>query len=87
MKKDVMKVEVIFRTFKNGEVIALMPHEEWNHAGDCTSYLHMGQHGPADYDGVVSQTKLSKPDEYAPLVKELRSLGYELKIMKRKSRG
>lgn len=44
------------------------------------SYMHIGQHGDADYQGVVSSTKLAKPEEYADLKKELESIGYDLLV-------
>jgi hypothetical protein len=44
------------------------------------SYQHIGQHGEADYHYVVEQTKPAKPDEYMPLYKELKEIGYDLQV-------
>ena len=77
------KTKVIFRKFRNGDVIALFPQI----AGSCAdygcsmqSYMHIGQHGAAD---CVTITKPAIPEEYADLKSELEGIGYELKIVKR----
>ena len=73
--------KVVFRKFKEGGIIALFPTEPGTSDPytSCMSYQHIGQHGAAD-PGIVSITKLATPKEYAPLAKELRSLGYVLDI-------
>ena len=41
---------VVFRRFKEGEIIALFPYMPWNaHGNAVTSYMHTGQHAAADY--------------------------------------
>lgn len=77
---DDFKTIVIFRKFKDGEVIALFPAEEWDHKGNCASYIHVGQHGAADYCLLLQTTRLAKPSEYEALRKELESIGYNLDI-------
>jgi hypothetical protein len=74
-----LKTVMIFRKYKNGEVIALMPYEIADMQGHIMSYMHQVQHCATDYNGVVSQTKLAKPEEYAELLKELEWVGYEVK--------
>jgi hypothetical protein len=81
---------VIFRTWKSGQfkghVDALFPTMMADSGNRyITSYAHVGQHGQADYYFMVSQTRSSKPEEYKPLLKELRTLvGYKrLKIYKK----
>lgn len=71
---------VIFRTWPKGDVIALFPDIE---AGlfSCSSYMHVGQHGAADYRYVVQQTRPAKVSEYADLVTELREIGYNLNVV------
>lgn len=77
-----MKTKVIFRKFKNGDVIALFPELiSWKHY--ITSYEHVGQHGDADYYVVLNQTKLAKPEEYAELKSELERIGYDVVVYKR----
>ena len=73
----------IFRKFKDeGDIIALFPEEDWGNYL-CSSYQHIGQHGSADYQGVVSISTLATPEEYRELKEELESIGYTLKIRKR----
>lgn len=80
---------VVFRKWKrssgNEGVIALFPYERSN-LTMCMSYEHIGQHGGADYTGVVSRTVLATEDEYAPLKRELESepFNYVLKVQKRR---
>lgn len=74
-----MKDKVIFRKFKDGQVIALFPELPSDNRGNITSYMHIGQHGLASRL-VVHDTKPAKPEEYAELYAELRSIGYDLVI-------
>lgn len=81
------KTITIFRKYKDGEIIALFPAERWNrHDNTCTSYVHVGQHGDADYDYVVYRTTLATPEEYADLKSELERIGYDLDIKKKYTR-
>jgi hypothetical protein len=82
MKEPLTKV--IFRAFKrDGEVIALFPEIPADCIGfHCESYMHTGQHGGA-YPGVITGTRLATPDEKAPLMRELESIGYRLEERKR----
>lgn len=69
--------KVIFRKFRNGEVIALFPQEPATCDGWlCVSYMHVGQHGSAD-PFIVNDTKPAMPYEYADLYNELKSIGYD----------
>ena len=50
-------IKVVFRRFKEGGVIALFPYIPWNESENTiTSYMHAGQHGAADYKGIISGT-------------------------------
>jgi hypothetical protein len=83
---DKEKTIVVFRKWKDtGDVIALFPgiQSEPMHAYNCQSYMHVGQHGGANYHGVIGNTKPAKPSEYADLEKELKRIGYNLEIRKR----
>ena len=77
---------VIFRTFKeDNEVIALFPDDIANEQKECWSYMHYGQHSPADYNLVVKNTKPASDEEAQELLDELRYIGYDdLKVCKRK---
>jgi hypothetical protein len=85
MTKDTYITEVIFRKFKDGEVIALFPFYIETMDGSIMSYMHIGQHGGASVN-LVNITTPAKPHEYADLKTELESIGYNLKIVKRINR-
>lgn len=79
---------VVFRKWRNGDVIALWPDSLHRGGyGFVMSYEHIGQHGGADYHGVVAATKPATPEEYADLLAELSGpVGYEgLHVVKRAS--
>ena len=76
---------VVFRKWKNGDIIALFPDEPWSRSSYMTtSYMHVGQHGAADYRHVIALTKPATEDEYHDLLTELKQVGYvNLNIVKR----
>ncbi len=76
--------KVIFRQFREPfEVLALFPEVPADvNGGLCSSYMHIGQHGGADYHLCIHKTKPATPAEYAPLLKELKALGYCLIVAK-----
>ena len=81
-EQDTAPTVVVFRKWNNGDVIALfpdLPHDRHH----CMSYEHVGQHGGADYSGVVGMTSPASPEEYAALAAELRRIGYRLEIKSR----
>lgn len=75
-------IDVVFRKWPDGTIDALMPYEsEVDYKVTC--YSRIGQHCQADYDYVVSKTKLASEDEYRPLLNELLSLDYEVRVIKK----
>ena len=86
MAKDMTKV--IFRKWPGGDVIALFPDIPADIDGRyCMSYQHFGQHGGADYAGVMTRTLPAGLDEYRSLFMELVSIGYtDMKVYKRRRR-
>lgn len=67
------------RLFSGGYagIIALFPDIPYCTDGMlCTSYEPVGQHGAADYAGVIAATRPATPDEYAPLRRELDGAPY-----------
>ena len=84
MKKDDFVTEVMFRKFTKGDIIALFPYDVDYH-GNCTSYMHVGQHSGADFGGVLMCTHPAKENEYSDLKTELESLGYDLKVISRRN--
>ena len=87
MEKDKYITEVIFRKFNDGEILALFPYDIFNHRGGVTSYVHVGQHGEADYRHCVNRTNLATEQEYKDLKEELESIGYNLKAVKKRDAG
>ena len=77
--------KVVFRRFPDGEIIALFPDDPWNKSDYTTaSYLHVGQHGAADYQHVVAKTHPATEPEYRDLLAELRAIGYDdLRVVQR----
>lgn len=72
---------VIFRKWKNGEVIAIFPTLPFDLDRNCTSYMHVSEHGAANYHLVIAQTQPAT--DFKDLFKELRSRGYKnLKVYK-----
>lgn len=75
-------VPVIFRMEK-GDCVAFFPTlPGTNNPWDRTCYAHIGQHSTAGR-GYYSTTKKATPEQFAPLKKELESLGYVLDVRKR----
>ena len=74
-----MPTAVIYRTYPDGDVVALfaeIPSSCSNpHLISC--YAHLGQHGQADYGLVVEQTRPATGEESEPLHRELERIGYE----------
>ena len=78
--------KIVFRKFrKNGDVIALFPERIWNqHDYSIASYMHVGQHSGADYDHIIRATIPATESEYADLLAELKSIGYDdLRVMRK----
>lgn len=71
----------------NGDVIALFPELPSDYLGHFVdSYMHVGQHGGADYHGVIQATTAATAEDAADLIRELERIGYRLKVIKRASR-
>lgn len=79
MKKDAEKTIVVFRKFKEGDVIALFPEIPGSSKYDCLSYMTIGQHSSASLE-IVRETTLAKPEEYKNLKNELEEIGYNLVV-------
>ena len=71
-------IKVIFRKFKEGDVIALFPDEIWSNDGLITSYQHNGQHCGASRE-LIDDLESANESEYKDLESELiNSVGYQL---------
>ena len=78
---------VVFRRWRdNGDIIALFPELPADYQGRfCDAYEHVGQHGGADFHGVIQATKAVSVEDAADLIQELERIGYRLKPIKRAS--
>lgn len=87
MEKDKEITKVVFRKFKdNDEIIALFPETAYSRNYTVLSYMHIGQHGEADYTHVINQTSPATEEEYVDLKDELENqVGYNLKVLKKAS--
>jgi hypothetical protein len=81
--------QVVFRRWRDsGGIIALFPEMPSDINGYfCEAYEHIGQHGGADYHGVVRATRPATDEEAAPLAGELARLGYNLQPISRASQA
>jgi len=78
---------VVFRRWRdNGDIIALFPELPADYQGwYCDAYEHVGQHGGADFHGVIHATTPVCVEEAADLIQELERIGYILRPIKRAS--
>jgi len=79
-----MKTPVLFRKFKK-EILAVFPYEMATPSGNCSCYAHVGQHSACDYNYIIRYSKPASVEEVKELSEELISIGYELKIIKRRN--
>lgn len=79
-------MKTIFRKFKDGSIIALFPYDFYNRfdVDSITSYMHVGQHGEADYSHILTITKLATEEEYKDLLLELEDIGYEIEPIEKR---
>ena len=84
---DETETVVIFRKWReNDDIIALFPELPSDLFGQfCDAYEHVGQHGGADYRGVVQITTPATAEESAELARELARIGYQLRPLRRAS--
>ena len=89
MKQDKEKTVVIFRFWwlqdGGSDIIALFPYDIAGFDGSVWSYMHVGQHGGADYNHIVNSSRPATPEEYADLKTELESIGYNLEIRQKRN--
>ena len=84
-------VLVVFRTWRkssgNEGTIALFPELTNIRNGMCESYERIGQHGGADYDGVITRTWPATEEEFLPLKRELEEYPFYYKLKVRLKRN
>lgn len=83
-KFTIAMTKVTFRKWK-GEIIALFPDIPWNpHDYTTSSYMHVGQHGGADYGSIIAASRPATEPQYRDLLAELRAIGYDdLRVVQR----
>jgi hypothetical protein len=83
MESDV----VVFRRWRDsGDIVALFPEVPADIFGDfCEAYEYVGQHGGADYHGVIQATTPVEPVNATILAEELERIGYCLRPIMRAS--
>lgn len=76
------KTIVIFRRWKDtGDVVAIFPEIPSDRQGYyCQMFVHHGQHGGGDCQGVVGRTTPAKGPDVRELARELRGRGYRLTV-------
>ena len=86
MKPDL--TAVVFRKWRSAPhtILVLFPEIDEGQ-GLCSSYDHIGQHAGANYLACVARTTPATPAEYADLKAELESIGYNLRVIKRRVRN
>lgn len=71
---------VTFYKEGDGEIMAYFPLDNFDRAGNRTSYSHIGQHCACSPD-YVKDLPVAAKKEYTPLYNELIELGYNLKVV------
>ena len=79
---------VVFRKWKDdGQIVALFPDIQADDDGHIVSYVHVGQHGAANYQHCIGKSVPATIAEAAPLKKELEDMvGYVLAVIQRRNR-
>lgn len=85
MEKDTFQTDVIFRKEKDNTIIAVFPYIIEDRNGNVLCYAHLGQHSGADYSYFTEKTVPALESEYTDLKTELESIGYNLRIIKRRN--
>lgn len=76
------KVKVIFRKYKNGNIVAIFPYIIWSNSFS-TCFDDEG-HSACDYHHIIKQTKPATEDEYKYRARLLYNFyGYDLKVIKK----
>ena len=81
-----MKTPVLFRVWKTDhtDIFALFPTIQAV-GYEVTSYQHVGGHGAADCDLCIRNSRPATPEEYSDLLAELRGIGYDPTVVKRRT--
>lgn len=72
---------VLFRSEKNGEILAVFPYLSWKNSHHVMMYAHLGQHCEGAWSYVTDETWPATPAISEPLKQELISAGYNLQVI------
>jgi hypothetical protein len=64
------------------ELIALFPEIKDDNVDYCLIYQTIGQHGVADYEYIMQNSRNATEEEYKYLLNELIDIGYEVELVK-----
>jgi hypothetical protein len=87
---DTYRTMVIFRVWKptaddtQGVIALFVCDVDADRPYLCNSYEHVGQHGMADYNHVISRTRPATPADAIDLADELKDRGYMLSTRRRR---
>lgn len=73
------KINVAFRKFEDGEVIAIFPDIKEGD-NEVLSYMHIGQHSACSV-GLMDELDKANENEYFSLKKELENIGYSINVI------
>ena len=79
------QTDAIFRwegSRRDGAPVAIFPAIPGTNAYNVTVYAHLGQHGHGTPQ-YLNRLRLATEAEYAPLLAELKSIGYNPRVVKR----
>jgi hypothetical protein len=77
-------MKVTFRKEKDGTILAVFGQLWAWYDTQLTAYAHIGQHTATTPEYYRTKTKPATPEESAPLLAELRALGYDdLQVVRR----
>lgn len=88
MEIDTYTTDIIFRydTSKDfkGTIFAIMPHDAERN-GMVTYYQHVGQHSSGEYYHMIRTSRPATEIEAADLKAELKSIGYNIREVKKRN--
>ena len=67
-------LNVVFRLESDGGVLAVFPSIPADYQGSMLCYAHIGQHSGCSDSYYCHSTKPATPEQYAPLLNELRGI-------------
>ena len=81
MSNEKVKIDVYFRKFPEGDVIAIWKEESTSsNYRSWASYMHVGQHSECSPELVID-LDVAREQEYLPLKKEMETLGYVVNVL------